>query len=438
MENLLIIIGAILIFIESAVLIVPYFLKNKEKSTAEIPPITRQYIKDNQATVENTTTTAENFQSQSIVIDEASLDNFDSRPLISNHLGSIQNERNSPVYMVKNESEEELGYNIIKELDPDIDPKKPILIKPNLGGFVSIRKGEDNGVTNRTTSPVFVKGIIRYLKEKGAQDIAIGESWGVTKPEMVQELFRISGFQKMADEAGVKMIDLNYYNDGNPDNYPVKIEYPQAKLLKDDIYVSKTYLKYLAQGTIINVPKLKTHRYSVTSLSLKNLMGVLMMHGESPYLQANKSRMHRDINEWFLKANENNAEQIEKYVLSYKMFSERLTDLYVAVKPDFTIIDGYIGTEGDGFDKIKTRAEHVAFASKNQVYADYAASSYMGFVGSDRLKDNFGFDKPIYLEESLARFYKEVVADKDIKIINKADIQAGLPFLITPMVGSRL
>lgn len=107
------------------------------------------------------------------------IEDYDSNSLIQNHLAKTANEKDAPVYVIKRDSAEKLGYDAIKTLNPDIDKNKPVLIKPNIGGFVNIKKGKDNGVDGRITNPDFVKGVIKYLKEKGVKDIAIGESWGV-------------------------------------------------------------------------------------------------------------------------------------------------------------------------------------------------------------------------------------------------------------------
>ncbi len=360
---------------------------------------------------------------------------YDSSLLIARHAEEIRQEKSRPVYILRNESEEQLAYNAIANLRPVLDPDKPVLIKPNLGGFIGLKKGQDNGVAGRTTSPGFIKGIIVYLQEHGVKDIAIGESWGVTDPRQVQELFAISGYKELAETMKIKLLDLNCYNELNSDNIPVKVRYPEAKVLKDDIYVSKTYLRYLTEGIVINVPKLKTHRFTVTSLSLKNMMGVLMMQGKSPYMHANKSQMHPEINSWFLQKNLASREKVKKYRDSYQLFSERLADVYAVTKPDFSIIEGYYGTEGDGFDKIQLRKEQIAFASYNQIYADYAASAYMGFVNSDYLQKNFGFDVPLYLTTSFARFYPGINEMEDIKTIGLENIAPDQkPFWYIPML----
>lgn len=167
---------------------------------------------------------------------------------------------------------------------------------------------------------------------------------------------------------------------------------------------------------------MKVHRFSVTSLSIKNLMGVLMMKGNSNYLQANKMMIHKEINTWFGKTNISTEEKKKQYKLFYEVFSERLIDLFVIAKSDFTIIEGFQVTEGDGFDRIKLRDEHIAFASYNHVYADYTATAYMGFIDSEYLQKNFNFDKPIYLKEAISRFYPKIKKLTDVKIIKSEDI----------------
>ncbi len=365
------------------------------------------------------------------------IEDYDSSALIKKHLDAIKIERDMPVYLVKNSVERLLAYQALKKVDINSAIGKSVLIKPNLGGFVRMRDGEDNGVDDRVTSPEFVRGIIDRLKELGIKDIAIGESWGVTDPSLVKKLFRISGYEKLAVETGVKLIDLNYYNNGKTETSPIKIKIPDAAEFKDDIYLPSIYVKYMADGFVINVPKMKTHRFAVTSLSCKNLMGVLLLKGHSPYFHANKSGMHPEINSWFAKKELASDDKKKMYVDSFRVFSRRLADLYLAAKADVTIVDGYRAVEGDGFDSITRRPEHVAFAGRSQIQVDRAATEYMGFGDSAYLKTKFGFSTSLYLDEMMARYYPELAGIKKApNLVNDSGVtRMGAEFILKPMIG---
>jgi uncharacterized protein (DUF362 family)/NAD-dependent dihydropyrimidine dehydrogenase PreA subunit len=132
---------------------------------------------------------------------------------------------------------------------------KNILLKPNL-----LRASKD-----ACTQPVFVEGIIKYLKECGVsrQNVSIGDSPGQIKISATQIAKKI-GLYETCEELGVKFIDFENY-------IPIHEEIEHSKRLKD-YYVSKPVKDC---DLLINLPKLKTHGEATITGAIKNYWGVI-------------------------------------------------------------------------------------------------------------------------------------------------------------------
>ncbi|MGQ9623989.1 MAG: DUF362 domain-containing protein [Candidatus Bathycorpusculaceae bacterium] len=198
------------------------------------------------------------------------------------------------VAVVKGKNPVEMTANALKMVSPDLDfifsADKPILIKPN---YIN-SKHPSTGIT---TDSRVIEGVVKFLKEGGAENIVIGEGSGWAD---TLEAFRVAGVTAVAERWNVKLVDLNR------DEF-VEVHPPNPFSLKK-VKVAKTAL----QSIIISVPKLKLHRIATVTLGLKNMMGAL----------ASKGVMHNG------------------------RLSENIADLTSVLKPSLTVIDGIIAGEG--------------------------------------------------------------------------------------------
>ena len=163
-----------------------------------------------------------------------------------------------------------------------------ILVKPN---YINA----SHPSTGVTTDARIVEGIVKFLKEKGLNNIVIGEGSGLAN---TIEAFKVAGVDKVATRWKVDLMDLN-------DDEYVIAEVPSPLALKT-VRIAKTALN----SAIISVPKLKLHRMAGVTLSLKNMMGVVNPKGQ----------IHRSL-------------------------SKKIADLVSLVKPRLAVIDGIIGGE---------------------------------------------------------------------------------------------
>ena len=110
--------------------------------------------------------------------------------------------------------------------------------------------------------------------------------------------------------AGIHFVDLNY--DGG---YTVENAGRRTRLSTLTLPATLRDVDW-----VVSVPKMKTHHWAGVTLSMKNLFGVM----PGIYYGWPKNLFH-----W---------EGIDRSIL----------DINQAVKPDFDIVDGVVGMEGDG------------------------------------------------------------------------------------------
>jgi len=198
------------------------------------------------------------------------------------------------VAIVKGVSPVETTVKALEMLGSDVDSalsgKKPVLIKPN---YINSRHPS----TGITTDSRVVEGIVKFLRERRIENIIVGEGSGFGD---TFQAFKVAGVDAVAERWNVKLVDLN------KDEF-VEVNPPDALSLKK-VKVAKTAL----ESTIISVPKLKPHRQTTVTLSLKNMMGVL----------ASKGSMHMGS------------------------LSKNIVDLASVLKPSLAVIDGIIASEG--------------------------------------------------------------------------------------------
>jgi len=74
-----------------------------------------------------------------------------------------------------------------------------VLIKPNIGATSK----------RANTDPEIVRGIIRYVKAQGIKDIVVGEGSVETEYESTPYNFHYAGWDKLAEEEHIQLVDLN-------------------------------------------------------------------------------------------------------------------------------------------------------------------------------------------------------------------------------------
>ena len=237
--------------------------------------------------------------------------------------------------------DEELVYSAVSrhfdalDVASELRPEMRIALKPNL----LYGKKPSAGVT---TNPAVLKAVIRWLRERGFENITVAESsGGIFTAEYMRGVYSASGF----NVPGIKEYlnrDFTYGSKKTAEGFTVRSFNIITPILEADY--------------IINLPKLKTHAMTTVSVGVKNLFGVI------PGLQ--KPDMHR------------------RYPRTDD-FVHMLCELCETVRPNLTLLDAIDSMEGNGPGGGTVRHTGLTLCSRDVYALDMAAVSFMGLTPED-------------------------------------------------------
>ncbi|MBN2105073.1 DUF362 domain-containing protein [bacterium] len=203
-----------------------------------------------------------------------------------------------------------------------------VLLKPNMLSAKAPKRGI-------TTHPVVLEAMVREVQQAGGI-VWIGDSpSGALKG--VKRCWENTGFLEVAEKTNSKLI--NFEAEGSRVREKNGRKYHIAKAV-------------LEADVVINLPKFKTHGFTLYTGAIKNLYGTL------PGFQ--KASYHKKL------------PQPHK-------FSQVLVDIYSLVKARLHVMDGILGMEGNGPATGDLREVKLLLASKDGVALDAVASAIMGF-----------------------------------------------------------
>ncbi len=193
----------------------------------------------------------------------------------------------------------DLLFETLREFDLPVRGKK-VLLKPNLVGLDPL------GVTN--THPAVIAAAREGFLRLGAANVFVGDGPALDRDtEAVAESIRL---REHIGPLPRTFVDLNV---DEVERVPLRT---RASRLKE-LYLPKTVL---GSDFVVSMPKLKTHHWAGVTLSLKNMFGIVpgSCYG------------------W------------PKNTLHWAGIERAILDLNAAVRPDFAIVDGIVGMEGNG------------------------------------------------------------------------------------------
>jgi uncharacterized protein (DUF362 family) len=260
------------------------------------------------------------------------------------------------------------GFEALQVLQLDLEGAK-LLVKPN------VTSGEHfaNPDLGIDVHPGFVHGMIDYAR---GQDVPTRQITIIEDPRDSDDNnprhWRGTGYDRLSQETGVRLHCPTTYT-------CVKVDVPHP-LVFPRLNVSRLSV---APGTLlVNAPKLKTHNLAITTLCLKNLMGLVNVFDRHYCNQAWQelpqeiSTNPRPRNEWFTRQDH------EKWQLG---LARRLADtaqvfaLPLRGLPMLNVVEGVVGREGTGFQRGRNRSLGYVIAGLNPVAVDSVASYLMGF-----------------------------------------------------------
>jgi uncharacterized protein (DUF362 family) len=209
---------------------------------------------------------------------------------------------------------------------------KTVLLKPNLVGLDPL------GFMN--THPAVIAAARECFLRLGATHVWIGDGPAMDRDtEAIVESVRLSEYT--GPLAG-SFIDLNV------DDVARVILKTHASRLKQ-LYLPKTAL---GVDFLVSMPKLKTHHWAGVTLSLKNMFGIVpgSCYG------------------W------------PKNILHWAGIHRAILDINAAARPDFAIVDGIVGMEGNGPIQGARKACEVLVFGNDPVAVDATCCRIMGLV----------------------------------------------------------
>jgi uncharacterized protein (DUF362 family) len=278
--------------------------------------------------------------------------------------------------------EQELGTIIYESLVEFALPVKDkiVLLKPNLVGL------DPQGVMN--THPVVIAATRESFLRLGASQVLIGDGPAMDRDtEAILESVRLREF--VGPLARI-FVDLNI---DDVERVPLATKASRLK----ELYMPKTIL---GADLVVSMPKLKTHHWAGVTLSLKNMFGVVpgSCYG------------------W------------PKNVLHWAGIDNAILDINAAVKPDFAIVDGIVGMEGNGPIQGTPKACGALIFGDDPVAVDATCCRVMGLM-PERIKylaaagtmlGHINTDKIQQLGETIAALRSRFAVIKEFSALSEA------------------
>jgi uncharacterized protein (DUF362 family) len=209
---------------------------------------------------------------------------------------------------------------------------KTVLLKPNLVGLDPL------GVVN--THPAVLAACRECFLSLGAAQVLIGDGPAMDRDtEAIVESVRLREYIGQLARCFVDM---------NVDDVERVILKTHASRL-NELYLPKTAL---GVDFLVSMPKLKTHHWAGVTLSLKNMFGIVpgSCYG------------------W------------PKNVLHWAGIDRAILDINAAARPDFAIVDGIVGMEGNGPIQGTPKASGVLILGNDPVAVDATCCRVMGLL----------------------------------------------------------
>ncbi|HML55923.1 MAG TPA: DUF362 domain-containing protein [Solidesulfovibrio magneticus] len=208
---------------------------------------------------------------------------------------------------------------------------KQVLVKPNL-------VEPHAGAGHINVHPLMVRAVAEAFLALGAGAVVVGEGAGHRRDAYL--VLEESGLAEVLAEDRLAFYDLN--------SGPVARRPNAGGFSKlGDLWLPG---RLLAADIVVSLAKMKTHHWAGVTLTMKNLFGVMpgVVYG------------------W------------PKNVLHFAGIEPSILDINATVRPDFAIIDGIVGMDGDGPIMGDPVAAGVVVMGRSAVAVDATACRVMG------------------------------------------------------------
>jgi uncharacterized protein (DUF362 family) len=206
-----------------------------------------------------------------------------------------------------------------------------VVLKPNLIEF-----DRSNAIN---TDPRLVAAAVVALRRLGAADVVVGEGPGHRRD--TQYVVTSSGLLEALEAVDARFVDLN------TDAVTRTLLHSRYTVL-GDLWLPRTIVD---ADVVVSMPKMKTHHWAGVTLSLKNCFGCV------------PGRVYG----W------------PKNALHWAGIEQSILDVAGAVRPDYAIVDGIVGMEGNGPISGTPIASGVLVFGDDPVATDVVSARVMGF-----------------------------------------------------------
>lgn len=255
------------------------------------------------------------------------------------------------------------GRAILEAIGLEIAGER-VVLKPNLT-TAEQRADPDDGIS---THPAFLRGLVDHLRAHGARR---GRLYVLEDPldedhDRPRDWDR-TGLPQALDGTGVKL------------RFPTASTVVRRRVPGPLVHAERRVSRLAVEdGTVlVNVPKLKTHGIAITTVCVKNLMGVDYVADRHYCGQAIRAALPRaaqqggpDFAAW---ATFDDHEKVQLEL------AKRLVDLVKVVRPALNVVEGVVGRDGTGFHRGRNFPLGVSLAGTCAVTVDAFASWLMGF-----------------------------------------------------------
>jgi len=222
-------------------------------------------------------------------------------------------------------------WETLLEFQPAVRDKT-VLLKPN---FV---EPDAQGIIN--THPAVIRAAREAFLRLGAKTVIIGEGPGHERDtEGIVEGLRLRDYVGRLEDV---FVDLNA---DEVSTVPTRTHASKLKSLS----LPKSVL---SADFVVSMPKMKTHHWVGATLSLKNMFGIVP----------------------------GNCYGWPKNILHWAGISRSILDINSTVRPDFAIVDGIVGMEGNGPIQGVRKASGVLVMGDDPVAVDATCARIMGLA----------------------------------------------------------
>jgi uncharacterized protein (DUF362 family) len=244
------------------------------------------------------------------------------------------------------------ALGMLAALDVPIRQKK-ITLKPNVVSGVA----PDSGIT---VHPAFLRGVIAHLTARGFDPsaITVTEGGGGEANRDMAVHYAAVEYDTLAAETGVNLVDLN------ADDF-VRVDIPDGWVFQQ-MPIGKTV--WDPEAFFINIPKMRTHNLAITTISIKNLQGIVVPL-EERHMCTLFPRQPGD----------RGGDGLSGSILdTHERWAHKICDISLARKPDLNLVDAVVSRDGTGFRQGTNRPLGIVLAGINQAAVDTIGTALMG------------------------------------------------------------